>query len=122
MSAGVYDITVEQGSTFSLAIALKDSLGAAINLTGHTFRGQIRKTISDTTIQASFTFNIDAPATLGTLTATISAANTALIEMPTNNTPNHTTVRMVYDIESEIGGVVYRWLQGIANISPEATR
>jgi len=40
--AGVYNMEVEQGSTFYLKLTWKDSLGVVINLTGYTAQWQIR--------------------------------------------------------------------------------
>lgn len=123
MSAGTYTMTIEQGSSFSMQLTINDSLDAPIDLTGHVFRGQIRKTISDTVIQASFTFTLlDQITDTGKVSVTLTDAETAAIAVPAQRTVLRTTVAMSYDIESEIAGVVYRWLEGTANISPEVTR
>jgi hypothetical protein len=123
MSAGTYTMAIEQGSTFSVQLTINDSSGAPINLTGHVFRGQIRKTISDSTIQASFTFTIlDQVTDTGKVVVSLTAAQTTAISFPSQKTVERTDVEMSYDIESEISGTVYRWLEGIASISPEVTR
>lgn len=123
MSAGTYTMAIEQGSSFNMQLTINDSLGAPIDLTGHVFRGQIRKTISDTVIQASFTFTLLNQITdTGKVSVTLTDAETAAIVVPAQRTVLRTAVAMSYDIESEITGVVYRWLEGTANISPEVTR
>lgn len=43
MSAARYDITIEQGADYALALNLKDSTGAAINITGATVQAHIRE-------------------------------------------------------------------------------
>lgn len=123
MSAGTYTMTIEQGSTFNMQLTINDSLGAPIDLTGHVFRGQIRKTISDTAIQASFTFALLNQITdPGKVSITLTPADTSAIAVPAQRTVLRSPVAMSYDIESALGGVVYRWLEGTANISPEVTR
>ena len=54
MTAGKYDITIEQGSDFSLTLNVKQG-GVARNLNGYTARGSMRKTYDDTTAH-NFTF------------------------------------------------------------------
>jgi hypothetical protein len=123
MSAGTYTMAIEQGSSFSLQLTIEDSLNVPIDLTGHVFRGQIRRTISDPVIQASFTFNILNQITdTGKVVVTLDPADTMAISLPAQRTVTRADVPMSYDIESEIAGTVYRWLEGTANISPEVTR
>lgn len=120
-----HNITINQGSTYQLMITLTDSGGTAINLTGYTFRGQIRDSTSSDTIRASFSFTIQTQsgATLGQVLAYIPAADTANIPVDDNDSPTRKLKRMIYDIESVDGsGTVTRWLEGSAYISPEVTR
>lgn len=120
-----YDIDVKQGSTYQLLLTIKDPDDDPIDLTGYTFRGQIRTSTSDSTIQAAFSFNIltQSGGTLGQVEATLSATDTAGIELPENDRPTRKITKMIYDIESETGGgEVTRWLEGAANISPEVTK
>jgi hypothetical protein len=119
-----YDIDVKQGSTYELLITIKDPNDTEIDLTGHTFRGQIRTSTSDSTIQAAFSFVLaDQVTNTGEVTATLSASATAAISLPENDKPTRKITKMIYDIESEdAGGIVTRWLEGDANISPEVTK
>ena len=119
-----YDIKVQQGATFSLKIRIKDSNESPVDLTGLVFRGQIRKTVSDTEIQASFSFEIlDQVTNTGEVIATISAGDTMDIYVIPSARAERKITKMAYDIESQdLDGVVVRWLQGVAIISPEATR
>lgn len=120
-----YDITVYQGATFTLVLTITDDATPTpnpIDITGYTFRGQIRSTTSSDTVQADFSYSLTDP-TNGEVTLTITAAETAGISLPENCNPTHRTTRMVYDVESESpGGDVRRWLYGTANIIPEVTR
>lgn len=122
MSAGNYDILVEQGATFLLTITIKDTSGVPINLTGQTFRGKIKKSFSDVTAQANFVCTLANQLTdPGKVAISLSALDTAAIVLNTQGTARVLTT-MAYDIESDNAGVVKRWLQGLAKISPEVTK
>lgn len=122
MACEVLDICINQGSDFLLEMTIKDDLGNPIDLTDHTFRGQIRKTVSDTVVQASFTFDkVDAPN--GRVDIKMAAALSTAIVLGAQNTPRRRAQNMAYDIESETSaGAVERWLSGEAAINPEITR
>ena len=115
MSAGLLNITVEKGATFSKTISLKDAAGAAINLTGATVAAKMRPYYSAEESFA-FTMAITSPATAGIITWQMAAATTATI-------PTDETQEWVYDVEvTYSGGTISRILQGAAFVSPEATR
>lgn len=118
------DITVYQGATFQIQLEIKNASGTPLDLTGHTFRGQIRRTVSSATPDATFTFTLANQMTdPGKVTCVISATNTAAIVVDVSPTYQRKTTKMSYDIESQDGsGFVTRWLQGVADIVPEATR
>ncbi len=110
--SGKLDITVEQGATFERNITIKDSSNAAVNITGSSFAGQIRKRHQSSTTQAAFSFNIT-NATGGVVIATISATDTANIEAGD----------FVYDIEwTQADNTVTRLLEGTATVTPQVTR
>lgn len=111
MAAGKLNIFIEQGATWTRTLELKDSNEDPINITGKTFRGQIRKKAQDPDILAAFTFNIT-NGSGGIVTATLSATTTAAI--PGQN--------CVYDMEMVDGSTVTRILEGVAFISPNVTR
>lgn len=116
MTAGTYDIIVEQGATFTLAMTWKDSAGSAVNLTGYTARMQVRPAADSTgTLLTLTTENgrIALGGAAGTITLTVAASDTAALTAGTG----------VYDIELVSGGgVVTRLLQGSVTISREVTR
>jgi hypothetical protein len=125
MAAGTYDILIEQGATFSIILSLKDENFVAIDLTGLTFRGYVKKAFTDVATEAEFTFEIldqTEEETKGKVKVSLSATETsAMTTNATGISRNITT--MVYDIESEsIAGEVTRWLQGEAKVSPEVTK
>jgi len=119
MSAGIYDIYIEQGATFQKIITWKDSSGTAINLTGYIARMQFRSQPSSTTVLFEATTEnsrIALGGAAGTITITISATLTAGFNFDC----------AVYDLElqssSQSGAVVTRLLEGSVNVSKEVTR
>jgi len=111
MAAGKHHITIEQGSTFSMTMSLDEPAGTNKNLTGWSFRGQIKKSAYADAPSANFTMsNIDLPN--GIFKATLSAATTAALDVGTEQ----------YDIEMEYtDGTVVRLLQGRATIASGVT-
>lgn len=121
--SGKYDMTISQGSDFLLNVTIKDSAGALVDLTGHTFSGQIRKTASDATVQASFTFNILNQGTNpGEVEVKLDAALSTAIILEKSKNASRKVTTMTYDVESVNGGTTVRWLEGLAKISPEVTK
>jgi len=57
MAAGKYNITIDQGSDFSIQLTVKES-GSAKNLTGYSARAQLRPTQTSSTLSATFTTTI----------------------------------------------------------------
>lgn len=128
MAAGKYNFTIEQGTTFKLELAYKDSSGSAIDLTGYSGRMQIRPDYADNTntsyIYLSSSLNVDGtglnfsgssglnPPASGTIGVYISA--------PTSSKLNFDTA--FYDLELESSGIVTRLLQGTIKLSREVTR
>ena len=110
MSAGNYNISIDQGSDFSLQLTVQES-GSAKDLTGFSVRGQMRPTIDSSTLTASFT---------GTVTNASSGICT--ISLPYTITTDITVGQYAYDIELYTVSTVQRLLQGTATIKGEVTR
>lgn len=110
MPAGTYNLSIEQGATFSLQVALQAPGGGVFSLVGYTVRAQIRR--SHTHSQAvDLSVTITAPAT-GVFVLGLSATQTASLGFDTG----------VWDLEIALNGVVTRVLQGAVSVSPEVTR
>jgi hypothetical protein len=123
--AANHNFEISQGSNFSVLLTIKDSLGDAIDLTGHVFTGQIRKTVSDTQIQASFSFELldqSVLLTKGKVRVYLLASDSSGIDLGNQNSIRKTIVEMPYDIQSSLSGNVTRWIEGLVRISPEITR
>lgn len=119
-----YEILIEQGATFERILTIKDSAGLEIDLTNWIFRGHIRETYSSVSIIESFSFTIlDQVLEKGKVKMFISAADTATIPVDPATSVGFKNTKYVYNIEAEKpDGFVYRFLQGLAVVSPDVTR
>ena len=54
MSAGTYNLVIDQGSDFALDLIIKQS-GSALNLTNYTGRAQLRTSVDASSASATFT-------------------------------------------------------------------
>lgn len=123
MSAGKYTLQIEQGATLNLKTVFQDGDGLPIDLTGWTFRGQIRKKHSEATSIVSLTLETNAPATDGVLWVRLTDVQTAAIPVDAAATYRREPTRYTYDIEGvRSDGAVLRLMEGDAEISPEVTR
>lgn len=113
MSASVYDIVIEQGSTFSLTVLLKKPNKIPFDLTGYTGRSQIRKNHADTNVIAAFSVAVASPQKDGKVVMSLTDEQTAALAV----------ISGVYDLELESPtGEVTRIVQGRVVVSPEVTR
>ena len=110
MSAGKYDITIEQGSDFSLQLTVQDG-GVAKNLTGYSVRGQMRTTVDASTIAASFTGTIS-NATGGVI----------IVSLPYTTTDDISPGMYLYDIELYTASSVQKLIKGSATVLGELTK
>lgn len=112
--AGTLNLTLAQGSTWSVTLTYKDANGAAINLSGYTAAMQVRASHAASTTVLSLTSGsgITLGGAAGTITITASAATTAAIEAGT----------YVYDLELTTGSTVTRLVEGSVTVTPEVTR
>lgn len=119
MAAGRYDFVIEQGTTFSKQITWKDSSGVAINLTGYTITGKIKRKPSDITALASFTCTLaNQGSSPGVFTIALTATQTAALPTSKDVSRDKESVACVYDIKAQNGSTVYRLIEGVVNISP----
>lgn len=111
-----YNVLIDQGSTYTLALTYKDSNGTAINLTGYTAAMQVRDTVNSATTVLSLSSpsnGIVITGATGLINITITAAQTTALIANT----------YVYDLEITSGsGVVTRLIQGSVIVNAEVTR
>ena len=125
MIAGIYNITCEQGATFTREIKLKqpdptDPTGSTyvdFDLENYTARMQVRRTQSSTSAQVELTTEngriaIEPAGVKGLIVLSMDDETTAALVSDG-----------VYDLEIEsAGGVVSRVIQGTFTLSLEVTR
>jgi len=111
MSAGTYNFTIEQGTTFSRVLTLQEN-GSAMNLTGYSVASQMRSTHNSSTVVATFSGSVT-NASSGQITLSLTNSQTSAIE----------EAIYVYDVEITSGaGAVTRILEGTITVTPEVTR
>ena len=104
------NLIIDQGSTFSTDLTLRDDNGDPLNLIGFSANSQIRKWYTSTNPSATFTTSIDIDNAIITLTLTA------------NQTSNLVSGRYVYDVEISAGTEVSRIVEGIVTVTPQVTR
>ena len=107
--ATVQNITIAQGTTFSLTITLTNDDGTAKDLSSYTVSAQMRKSYYTSTYTAFTTAKVDLT---GELTISLTAAQTSDIKAG----------RYVYDIEIASSSETLRILEGIVTVTPEVTK
>ena len=124
-TAGIYDITIDQGATWNLEVQWQDSTGTGVNMTGYDVRAQIRTNYAskggtelvnlalDPLLLPNTTGISWSDATKGSFWLTISSTDTG--ELPAG--------LLVWDLEAEsAGGEVTRLLMGSVTVRAEVTR
>ena len=112
MSAGRYNIIIDQGSDFSVLFTITED-GSAKNLTGFSARAQMRTTKGAASVSATFTCGVTS-ASEGKLTISLPAATSSAL----------TAGRYFYDLEIFTSGdaAVTRLMQGEVDLTQEVTR
>jgi len=105
------DITCRKGDSFRLELTFKDDTGAVINLTGYTWKLDVRETdTSASTILEDDVFSYSGTSqgvlTITALPATMAGVNGGLY---------------VYDLQSTNTGSVKTWLYGIFKVNEDVT-
>ena len=119
MAAGKYDITIEQGATFTLNLSYKNSAGAVLDLSsGYSARMKIRESTGGTIIAS--TESGDTPK--DTLSIALAASgNNIIVTMTAVNTATLDFDNAVYDLELIAGAAIDRIIEGRVFLSKEIT-
>lgn len=112
MPAGYSELFMEQGADFNASITLDDVGGESFNLVTFTASSQMRKSYYSSNAAATFITNTGNNPALGTITLSLPAATTA----------NVAAGRYVYDVYVTGPTNRIRVLEGIVNVSPQATK
>lgn len=116
----VKQLNICQGSSLSLRLTFTNSANAAIDLTGYTFRGQIRPEALSATITETFNFDTSLAST-GIIDVSLTSSETAAITA--GESKKDTTSLYWYDMEYvQPGGDVTRFIEGPCVINRNVTR
>ena len=109
--ATVQNITIDQGTTFSLTINLTNDDGSAKNLANYSIASQMRKSYEATTKTDFTTAKVAAS---GEVTISLTAAQTTAVKAG----------RYVYDVEITGTSPVetLRVLEGLVTVTPQVTK
>jgi len=113
--AGTYDITADQGATFSFNLHWYDPDGTAKDITDYTARMQVRQRYVSTSTVLSLVSptNITLGGSSGSIVATASATTMAAVAAGD----------YLYDLEMVASnGIVTRLIKGSFTVRPEVTR
>lgn len=129
MSAGIYNITIEQGADWRLLFVWKDQAGNPHNLTGWTARMQVRETVDSKTALFDLTTE-NGQIAIGNENGTVEIKIPAAMSQEVKANPKNLVwqdgkqgVSFSYDLELiDTQGIVTRLLQGAAFFVPEVTR
>jgi len=105
-----YNMWADQGADFSANVTLTDSSNVAVNLTGYTFAGLIKKSYASSN---SVTIQISCPTP---------STGTILLSVPASNTLAMSDGRYFYDINAtNQSNVTTKIIEGVFTVSPSAT-
>ncbi len=109
--AAVSNLSIDQGTTYTVTIGVTDATGSVRDLTGYTGRAQLRRSYY-TNSNVSFTVSIDNP-----------VGGEIILFLTAVQTSNLKAGRYVYDVELVSNtATVERVVEGIVTIYPEVTR
>lgn len=111
--ATIKNLVIDQGTTYSLTITVYDAAGNALNLSGYTYRAQLRKSYGSTSY-TEFTVTPAVDLTSGQITISLTSTQTSGLRAG----------RYVYDVEivETATSSVTRVIEGIITVTPEVTR
>ena len=108
MAAGIYNLSIEQGSSWELRMAIDSSEGVELNIAGYTFDAKIARSYYD-----------EAPITINTLIINAATGTIKLSLTPSQTTTLDSAIEYIYDVDMESpSGTITRLMEGRASISP----
>jgi len=120
MAAGWLDLEINQGSTESWGLTIRSN-GAAVNITGYTFTGKIRKSATDSKVLGSFAFSITSGVN-GQVTASLTSTVTGSLPVNPSSKAQKVATELCYDFEYNTGSSVQCFMQGVLRVWPEGSR
>jgi hypothetical protein len=105
------DLILTRGDTETLVVTITTDGSTAVNITGRTYKAQIRSTQDSTTIKASFTCTVTGAAS-GQVTCVLSATSSAALSAGL----------YFWDLEENASGVISTILAGNVTVLADVTR
>jgi hypothetical protein len=105
------DLIITRGDTETLVVTITSDGSTAIDITGRTYRAQIRSSQDSTTVKASFTCTVTSAAN-GQVTCVLSATDSATLPVGV----------AFWDLEETASGVVSTILAGNVTVLADVTR
>lgn len=109
--AGMRDITIYKGDSYTHRVNIKNSSNTAINISGRSYVAQIRKSKATESVIASFTTNI-----------TDAANGVLILSMTSSQTSGINTGIYYYDLQETNGSYVTTLMGGKVTITGEVSR
>lgn len=113
-TAGVYNFTIDQDSTYTVTLVYNDGNGNPIDLTGYEAKMQLREKYDSPTAALTLTTGgggIVITGPTGTIDITATDEQTATLD----------PIFYVYDLDLKLGGVITRLIQGQVTVRPRVT-
>jgi len=108
--AATANYNIDQGTTFSSTVTVKDNAGTALDLTGYTATAKMALGYSSTRTRTDLTITFATDRTSGDVTMSLTATQTAALEAP---------ARYVYDLDiTDSSGTVTRIIEGLITTRP----
>lgn len=117
MAVAKQNLTVYQGADYRKVLTFKDESQNLMDLTGYTFRGQVKVAYSDSlpTLTIAFTLR-DQTLEQGKVDMLIAAADTSALSIAKK-------AKYIYDVEMlDTNGKITRILEGEIALHPEVTK
>lgn len=105
------DLIITRGDTETLVVTITTDGSTPVDITGRTYRAQIRSQQDSTTIKASFTCTVTY-GTSGQVTCVLSATNSAMLSAGL----------YFWDLEENASGVISTILSGNVTVLADVTR
>jgi hypothetical protein len=110
MAAGTYNIIIDKGSDFSFTVTLANTAGAAINISGYTFKAEIRRK-PETKLEKAFT-----------VTKTNASGGVLKMALSDGDTRDLPVGKLRYDLVGKDGSSnIERYLTGTVTVTDTVT-
>lgn len=108
--AATANLVIEQGTSFSSGITVKDLSGNPLDLSGYTATSNMAKGYASTHSRQAITCGFNSDRTDGVINLSLTATETAALDAP---------ARYVYDCDiTASNGTVTRVIQGLITVKP----